>query len=78
MAVLTGNKYEQMLTMIDYFMNDRARNIETMLDHLDPKDKKLSEQQYLNNSIWYLGHIAVPKLLSPSHSKESISLRKIS
>ena len=99
--------------MIDFFMNDRSGDGETMMDTLGVEKKKrlkcnahpllcienaidkvfkdaetkigvsnlISEgaSHCFNapkNSIWYLGLIALGKLLSPSHAKESISLYK--
>lgn len=111
MAVLTENTYKDMFSMIDFFMNDRAGDGETMLDALGVEDRKrlkcnahiilvsdvsidkvfrdievqigLSKliesgaaHVFSNSSksIWYLGLIAIAKLVSPSHNKESISL----
>ena len=113
MAVLTGNTYEDMKDMVDYFMNDRSGDGDIMLDEIGvDKDKRLKCSAHViltvevaqdkvfkdietvvgvsslisegaahcfnapKNSVWYLGLIALAKLFSPSHSKESISLYK--
>ena len=111
MAVLTNSTYKEILSLLDFFMTDRAGDADAMLDKLDIDAKKrlkcnahvlLAVDVALDkvfrdvetrvgvanligkgashvfsspkNSIWYLGLIAVAKLLSPSHSVESISL----
>lgn len=111
MAVITGNTYEDMKGMINYFMTDRAGDGDTMLDNLEISPEKrlkcnahvllaidhamdkvfkdIETQVGASNlisegaahvfnapktSIWYLGLLALAKLLSPSHNAESISL----
>ena len=113
MAILTDNSFEDMISMIDYFMHDRAGDGDKMLDEfgIDPEkrlkcnahillcvdnalDKVFKDMETVvgpsnliaegashvfngpTNSIWYLGLIALAKLLSPSHNTESISLHK--
>ena len=101
MAILTGNSYDEMFSMIDFFMNDRSSDGNTMLDDLGVEEmkrlkcnahillasdvaidkvfrdmetviglSKLIQQDASHvfnsvNSIWYLGLIAIAKLLSP-------------
>ena len=111
MAVLTETTYEEMKSFIDFYMNDRAGDSDTMLDALDvteerrlkcnahpllavqnaidktfkDEETKIGVQKLISvdaahvfsspkNSIWYLGLIAFSKMLSPSHSQDSISL----
>ena len=40
LAVLTGNTYESMIDMIDYFMTDRAPDNDRMLDELNIAETK--------------------------------------
>ena len=111
MAVLAGTSYDEMKSFIDFFMNDRAGDSDTMLDALDvteerrlkcnahpllavqnsidktfkDEEAKIGVQKLISadaahvfsspkNSIWYLGLLAFSKMLSPSHSQETISL----
>ena len=113
LAVLTGNTYESMIDMVDYFMPVRATDNDRMLDELNiAETKRLKCNAHIvlavdaalekvfrdteavigtpclitegaahvftssSNSIWYLGLIALAKLVSPSHNKDSISLYK--
>ena len=100
-----------MMSLIDFFMTDRAGDADVMLDNLDVEparrlkynahillasdnaiDTKFRDAETVigpvklirkgaahvfqspKNSIWYLGLIALAKLVSPSHSKDPISL----
>ena len=113
MAIVTNNSYDEMKSMINFFMNDRAGDGDKMLDVLgiseekrlkcnahillaidNAIDKVLKDTETIvgpsnliaegashvfngpKNSIWYLGLIAIAKLLLPSHNVESISLHK--
>ena len=113
LGLLVGVSYDEMLTLINFFMTDRAGDSDTMLTELGiDHDKRLKCNAHIllaidvaidkvfkdtetviglshligqgaehvfnstKNSIWFLGMIAIAKLLSPSHSKESISLFK--
>ena len=40
MAILTDNSYEEMFEMIDFFMNDRAGDGDTMLSDLGVKEER--------------------------------------
>ena len=40
LAVLTGNSFESLIEMIDFFMTDRVADNETMLDELKIDEKK--------------------------------------
>ena len=110
LAILSGTTYQEIESLVDFFMTDRDHSSDAMLDELEiSQDRRLKCNAHIvlavencvdkvlrdcetklgrenlvgpgaahvfnsTSSIWNLGLVALAKLLSTSHCKESISL----